>query len=255
MLPTERALLLKVNQSRAHESVDCVTRMNSGQPIGPEVDSSPAQRPERTMLRGRLASVVPLHPAAHEQTLYEGTDGPEREKLWLYMGAGPFANRASFRVYLDALAASDDPLSFAIIDNASGRAAGHASYLRITPEHRVIEVGHIFYTTWLARSAAATEAMYLMAKHVFEDLNYRRYEWKCNALNATSRRAALRLGFSFEGIFRQHMIQKGRSRDTAWFAMLDHEWPARKAGFEAWLRPENFDERGRQRAALCAMKS
>ena len=205
-------------------------------------------------MRGRLATVAPLDPAAHEQTLFEGTHGPDREKLWLYMGAGPFTDRAAFRVYLDKLAASDDPLSFTISDNSSGRAVGHASYMRMAPEHRVIEVGNIFYTTSLARSAAATEAMYLMARHIFEDLNYRRYEWKCNALNAPSRRAALRLGFSFEGIFRQHMIQKGRNRDTAWFAMLDHEWPARKARFEAWLRPENFDESGRQRAQLSAMK-
>jgi RimJ/RimL family protein N-acetyltransferase len=234
--------------------VDSVTDAKSGLPIGPEVDALPAQRPRPLTLRGRLTTVVPLDPAAHEQSLYEGTHGPDRAKLWLYMAAGPFADRAAFRAYLDNLTASDDALSVVIIDNASGRAAGHASYMRMAPEHRVIEVGNIFYTTALARSAAATEAMYLMARHIFEDLNYRRYEWKCNALNAPSRRAALRLGFSFEGIFRQHMLQKGRNRDTAWFAMLDHEWPARKARFEAWLRPENFDESGRQRAPLSAMK-
>ena len=234
---------------------DSVTHPAAGLPIGAEVDASAAQRPKRATLRGRLATVVPLNPAAHAEALYEGTHGPDREKLWLYMGAGPFSDRASFRAYLDKLAVSDDPLSFTIIANADGRAAGHASYMRMAPEHRVIEVGNIFYTASLARSAAATEAMYLMAKHIFEDLNYRRYEWKCNALNEPSRRAALRLGFSFEGIFRQHMIQKGRNRDTAWFAMLDHEWPARKTRFEAWLRPENFDESGKQRAALSAMKS
>lgn len=234
--------------------IDSVTDAKSGQPIGLEVDSSAAKRPERATLRGRLATIVPLDPAAHEEALYQGTHGPDREKLWLYMSAEPFADRASFRAYLDKLAASDDPLSFTILDNTSGRAAGHASYLRMAPEHRVIEVGNIFYTTSLARSAAATDAMYLMAKHIFEDLNYRRYEWKCNALNEPSRRAALRLGFSFEGIFRQHMIQRGRNRDTAWFAMLDHEWPARKARFEAWLRRENFDEGGRQRAPLSAVK-
>jgi RimJ/RimL family protein N-acetyltransferase len=144
------------------------------------------------------------------------------------MGAGPFADSAGFWAYLDRFAASDDPLSYTILDNASGRAVGHASYMRMVPEHRVIEVGNIFYTTMLARSAAATEAMYLMAKYIFENLNYRRYEWKCDALNEPSRRAARRLGFSFEGIFRQYMIQKQRNRDTAWFAMLDHEWPARK---------------------------
>jgi RimJ/RimL family protein N-acetyltransferase len=234
--------------------IDSVTHPTAGLPIGAEVDASAAQRPKRSSLRGRLVTVVPLDPVAHEEALYDGTHGPDREKLWLYMGAGPFNDRASFRAYLDKLAVSDDPLSFTIITNSDGRAAGHASYMRMTPEHRVIEVGNIFYTPSLARSAAATEAMYLMAKHVFEDLNYRRYEWKCNALNEPSRRAALRLGFSFEGIFLQHTIQKGRNRDTAWFAMLDHEWPLRKAKFEAWLRPENFDESGKQRAAFSTMK-
>jgi RimJ/RimL family protein N-acetyltransferase len=127
---------------------------------------------------------------------------------------------------------------------------GYASYMRIEPAHRVIEVGSILFTSGLQRTYGATEAMYLMARHVFDDLGYRRYEWKCNALNAPSRRAAARLGFTFEGIFRQHMIVKGQNRDTAWFSMLDSEWAARKAAFERWLAPENFDETGRQRAAL-----
>ena len=232
------------------EHLEHVTHDRSGLPIGREVDASPAARPNRLTLRGRLASIVPLDPAAHAQTIYEGTHGPDRERVWLYMGAGPFADVAAFRAYLEKLAASDDPLSYAIIDNASGRAVGHASYMRMAPEHRVIEVGNIFYTTALMRTAAATEAMYLMAKYIFEDLKYRRYEWKCNALNEPSRRAALRLGFSFEGIFLQHMFQKGRNRDTAWFAMLDHEWPARKARFETWLRPDNFDANGRQHTPL-----
>jgi RimJ/RimL family protein N-acetyltransferase len=169
------------------------------------------------------------------------------------LAEGPFADCGSFRAYLEKRAASNNPLSFAIIENATGSAVGHASYMRITPEHRVIEVGNIFYTPALARSAGATEAMYLMAKYVFEELGYRRYEWKCNALNEPSRRAALRLGFSFEGIFRQHMIQKGRSRDTAWYAMIDEEWPARKARFERWLAPENFDAAGRQRTPLSSL--
>lgn len=234
-------------------SLDSVIHPNSGLPIGPEIDPSPAQRPGRTTLRGRLVAVAPLDPAAHAEALYAGTHGSDREKLWLYLGEGPFADRAAFRAYLEKRARSDDPLSFAIIDNATGKAAGHASYMRIAPEHRVIEVGNIFYTAALARSAAGTEAMYLMARHIFEDLGYRRYEWKCNALNAPSRRAAVRLGFSFEGIFRQHMIQKGRSRDTAWYAMLDRDWPWRKERFEQWLRPENFDAGGRQLMRLSAM--
>jgi RimJ/RimL family protein N-acetyltransferase len=229
---------------------DGVTDPQSGLPIGPQVDASPARLPTRTVLRGRLVTIAPIDPAEHEHALYEGTHGRGREALWLYLAEGPFPDRGSFRAYLEKRAKSDDPLSFAIIANATGRAAGHAAYMRITPEHRVIEVGNIFYTPMLARSAAATEAMYLMARHVFEDLGYRRYEWKCNALNEPSRRAALRLGFSFEGVFRRHMIQKGRNRDTAWYAMTDQEWPLRKASFQDWLSPANFDETGRQRARL-----
>jgi RimJ/RimL family protein N-acetyltransferase len=231
----------------------CVIHPASGMPVGPEVDASPAARPSRTVLRGRFVTMVPLDPSQHSDALYEGTHGPDPERLWFYLGEGPFVDRASFRAFLERRAISDDPLSFAIVMNTSGRAVGHAAYMRITPEHRVVEVGNIFYGHELARTAAGTEAMYLMARHAFEDLGYRRYEWKCNALNERSRQAALRLGFSFEGIFRQHMIQKGRSRDTAWFAMLDHEWPARKAAFEAWLSPDNFDTDGRQHTRLSAM--
>jgi RimJ/RimL family protein N-acetyltransferase len=225
----------------------------SGLPIGPETEPAPAIQPVHTTLRGRLVTLTAIDPVAHEEALYEGTHGAEREKLWLYLSDGPFSDRASFRAYLEKRAKSDDPLSFAIIHNATGTAVGHASYMRIMPEHRVIEVGNIFYAPMLVRSAAGTEAMYLMAKHVFEDLGYRRYEWKCNALNEPSRQAALRLGFSFEGIFRQHMIQKGHSRDTAWYSMLDCEWPLRKARFEKWLSPENFDAAGRQRSRLSCM--
>jgi RimJ/RimL family protein N-acetyltransferase len=229
---------------------DGVTDPQTGLSIGPQVDASPARLPRRTILRGRLVTIAPLDPAGHEEALYEGTHGQGRETLWLYLADGPFPDRSSFRAYLEKRAKSDDPLSFAIIANATGKAAGHAAYMRVTPEHRVIEVGNIFYTPVLARSAAATEAMYLMARHVFEELGYRRYEWKCNALNEPSRRAALRLGFSFEGVFHRHMIQKGRNRDTAWYAMTDQEWPLRKASFEDWLLPGNFDETGRQRTRL-----
>lgn len=222
----------------------------AGLPIGEEVDRASAKRPARTTMTGRYVSVVPLDPAAHAQTLYAGTHGADREALWLYMSEGPFADLAAFRDYLDKRARSDDPLSFSIIDNATKQAVGHASYMRITPEHRVIEVGNIFYTPSIARQRGATEAMYLMARHVFQELGYRRYEWKCNALNAPSRRAALRLGFSFEGIFLQHMIQKGRNRDTAWYSMLDGEWPSYQATYEQWLSPENFDHKGGQRRPL-----
>jgi RimJ/RimL family protein N-acetyltransferase len=216
----------------------------------PLVNATPAKRPERIVLRGRAVSIAPLDSEVHPQALYEGTHGGAREALWDYLFDGPFADPGAFAASLKQKAASQDPLFFAILDNQTGKALGHASYLRIEPGHRVIEVGNILYTPELQRTFGATEAMYLMARHVFEDLGYRRYEWKCNALNAPSRRAALRLGFSFEGIFRQHMIVKGRNRDTAWFSMLDWEWPARKAAFERWMDPGNFDAEGIQKSGL-----
>ena len=227
--------------------VDPVT----GLPIGPEVDATPARRPDRNMiLEGCTVRLVPIHPNAHAAALHAGSHGEGHEALWAYLFPAPFSDEAAFRAYVEKAAASDDPFMLAILDRASGRAIGHATYMRIEPAHRVIEVGNILYTPALQRSAAATEAMYLMARHAFEVLGYRRYEWKCNALNAPSRRAALRLGFSFEGLFRSHMIVKGRNRDTAWFAMTDDEWPARRRAFELWLDPANFDEAGRQRLSL-----
>jgi RimJ/RimL family protein N-acetyltransferase len=219
-----------------------------GLPIAPEVLASPAKLPQRKRLDGQFATVVPLDPASHAQALWEGIKGEENEGLWAYLPSGPFTERRDFDAYLMARATAEDSLSFAILDNVSARAAGLAALMRIEPGHRCIEVGNILYTPALQRTRAATEAMYLMARHVFEELGYRRYEWKCNALNEASRRAALRLGFSFEGVFRQHMIVKGRNRDTAWFSMLDCEWPVRKAGFERWLDASNFDAAGRQRS-------
>jgi RimJ/RimL family protein N-acetyltransferase len=226
----------------------------TGLPIGPRVaDPSPAQRPKRATLRGRHVTVTALDPIAHADSLYAATSGAENDRLWLYLFDGPFANRADFDAHLTRIAQSEDPLYYAILDAATGKAVGHATYLRIEPAHRCVEVGAILYAPALQRTAGATEAMYLMARHVFEDLGYRRYEWKCNALNAPSRRAALRLGFTYEGVFRQHMIVKGRNRDTAWFSMLDSEWPARKAAFEQWLDPANFDADGRQIISLSAL--
>jgi RimJ/RimL family protein N-acetyltransferase len=204
-------------------------------------------------LQGRLVTLTPLDPVAHGEALYEATHGEAADQLWLYLFEGPFPDRAAFDLHLQRVAASEDPLFFAILDRASATAVGYAAYMRIEPAHRVIEVGSILYTPRLQRTPLATEAMYLMARHVFEDLGYRRYEWKCNALNAPSRKAALRFGFTFEGIFRQHMIVKGRNRDTAWFSMLDTEWPARKASFERWLDPSNFASDGRQKMELSAL--
>ncbi len=219
-------------------------------PIGSRVDTTSARRPVRTALRGRLVTLAPLDPPAHGYSLYEETRGETGDQLWQYLFEGPFSDRAAFDIHLKRIAASEDPLFFAIVDSASGKAVGYAAYMRIEPVHRVIEVGSILFTPRLQQTPHATEAMYLMARHVFEDLGYRRYEWKCNALNAPSRRAALRFGFSFEGIFRQHMIVKGRNRDTAWFSILDSEWPLRKANFERWLDPANFAQDGRQKVAL-----
>jgi RimJ/RimL family protein N-acetyltransferase len=168
--------------------------------------------------------------------------------IWTYLPYGPYSDVAELRSALEEEAASDDPRFYAV--EVEGRALGIVSYLRITPEHRVIEIGHIWFGTPLQRTAAATEAIYLLARHVFDDLGWRRLEWKTNAENAPSRRAAERFGFTFEGVFRKHQIVKGRNRDTAWFSIVDDEWPAIRAGFEAWLAPSNFDADGCQLRTL-----
>jgi RimJ/RimL family protein N-acetyltransferase len=221
--------------------------------VGIAVDPSPAPRPQPTVLPGRVVTLRPFDRAVQAEALYQATHGPEKEAQWRYMSEGPFASRADFDLAFDRNANSTDPLFFAIVDNATGVPVGQASYLRMEPRHRVIEVGNIIFTPALQRSSGATEAMYLMARHVFDNLGYRRYEWKCNALNQPSRRAALRLGFVFEGVFRQHMIIKGRNRDSAWFSMLNSEWPSRRANFERWLAPSNFDPAGGQVLSLSSM--
>jgi RimJ/RimL family protein N-acetyltransferase len=198
--------------------------------------------PSRVAMNGQYVDLVPLTPD-HTQDLWDGSRDPA---LWDYLFDGPYDNYADFAASIAKKSQGNDPVFFAILDRTTGKALGCASYMRIEPAHRCIEVGSILYTTALQRTVAATEAMYLMAKYVFEDLGYRRYEWKCNALNEPSKRAALRLGFSYEGLFRQHMIVKGKNRDTTWFAMLDTEWPSRKAAFEQWLAPANFDATGKQ---------
>jgi len=206
--------------------------------------------PQRTTFAGRYVQLVPLDPAAHAEALYDAAHGPGHEALWRYLFDGPYPTIEAFRAALEKKASTADPLFFAILDGPNGQAVGYASFMRIEPAHRCIEVGSILYTPRLQRTVGATEAMYLMARYVFEDLGYRRYEWKCDSRNEPSRRAALRLGFTFEGIFRQHMIVKGQNRDTAWYSMLDTEWPERKARFERWLAPSNFDEHGRQLTPL-----
>ncbi len=222
-------------------------------PIGEPVDTRPAKRPERVALTGRAVTLVPLNAEAHADALFEGANGGDKDPLWSYLFDGPYTDRAAFHANIEAKSRSEDPLFFALVDNASGLAVGYQTFLRIEPQHRVIEVGNILYTPAVQRTIGATEAQYLFARYVFDELGYRRYEWKCNDLNAPSKRAALRLGFTFEGVFRQHMIVKGRNRDTAWFSMLDNEWPARRAAFEQWLSPDNFDAASRQRVSLSAL--
>jgi RimJ/RimL family protein N-acetyltransferase len=225
---------------------DCVSDPRTGQPIGVPVDTAPAQRPGPVVLQGRFGRVEKLE-ARHAADLWGSAKSDDT--LWTYMGYGPFADAAAFMAWVAERAALTDPYAYAIIDN-NERAVGIATLMEIRPEMRVIEVGHIVYTPALQRTPLATEAQYLLAKYVFETLGYRRYEWKCNALNGPSRRAAERFGFIHEGVFRQHLIVKGRNRDTAWFAMVDSSWPRRKLGFERWLAPENFDADGRQKKQL-----
>lgn len=218
-------------------------------------ESYAARYPERRTFDGRAVRLEPLNPVVHGDALYKGTHGENRDALWKYLFEGPFPDRSAFDLYLNRAATSEDPLFFAIVNKASGLAAGWAAYLRFEPLHRVIEVGHILYTPDLQRTVGATEAMFLMARYVFEDLGCRRYEWKCNSQNEPSLRAARRFGFTFEGIFRQHMIVRGLNRDTAWFSMLDSEWPRVKANFERWLAPENFDADGQQKMPLSGLHS
>ena len=224
----------------------------TGNPVGPPVDATPAKRPGDVVLEGRFGRIEKLDAARHGTSLWEAVRSDDR--LWSYLGYGPFGDEASFMTWLVERPKLDDPFSYAIVDRSAG-AVGIATLMEIRPPMRVIEVGNILYGTPLQRTPLATEAQYLLARYVFETLGYRRYEWKCNALNAPSRRAAARFGFSYEGYFRSHMIVKARNRDTTWFSMLGTEWPARKQAFERWLAVDNFDPQGRQRMSLAALNA
>jgi RimJ/RimL family protein N-acetyltransferase len=222
------------------------------QPLGPRVSTGSALRPDAVVLEGQFGRLERLDPDRHGGDLWQATAG--HEGLWTYLPYGPFTDAETLIRWLAERASPADPFAYAVV-NRAGRAVGILALRDIRPEMRVIEVGHVVYSPQLQGSPLGTEAHYLLARYVFETLSYRRYEWRCNTLNAASGRAAQRLGFTFEGIFRQHMIVKGRSRDTAWYAMLEHEWPRRKLAFERWLAAENFDAYGRQRARLSDLSS
>ncbi len=222
-------------------------------PIGPVVDATPSVRPGPVSLEGGHVRIEKLDPARHGAALWDAVKGDD--SLWDYMAYGPFAGEAAFMRWLEERAELLDPFSYAVVAADTGLAVGIVTLMEIRPAARVIEIGNIVYAPRLQRTPAATEVQYLMARYVFDDLGYRRYEWKCNALNEPSKRAALRLGFSYEGTFRQHMIVKGRNRDTAWFAMIDADWPAIRRAFERWLDPANFTADGKQKTGLAGFRT
>lgn len=225
-----------------------------GQPVGyPLPDWRSRERPSAAMMDGRHCSLVALDTAAHSAELFSAFATSRDGSLWTYLPVGPFDSHDDLKEWIVTISAREDPVYYAVIDKQSGAAVGIASFMRIRPEQGTIEVGGIVFSPLLQRTAMATEAMFLMMRHAFEDLGYRRYEWKCDALNGPSRRAAERLGFRYEGTFRNAMVYKGRNRDTAWYAIVDEDWPALRRAFTQWLAPENFASDGRQRQSLAAL--
>ena len=211
-----------------------------------------ARPPRRALLEGESVLLEPLDASAHGDDLFAAAQGAD--ETWHYLPYGPFGSRAEFGVWLGEHAATADPLAFAIVDREAGVARGIATLMSIVPEHGVIEIGHIWLSPSLQRTRQATDAIYVLARYSFDELGNRRLEWKCDAANEPSRRAAERYGFVFEGVFRQHRMIKGRNRDTAWYSITDGEWPRVRAGFEAWLSPDNFDADGRQRNSLAHLR-
>jgi RimJ/RimL family protein N-acetyltransferase len=232
------------------------TASPGGDPRRPLPDWQPAGTPSQDLvLRGAYVDLVPVDPVAHVGDLYASGHDPDGDPhLWDFLPYGPFAEEAQEQRFLEEAARSTDPLFRVVIDRATGRAVGFLSLLTIVPVHGSVEIGHVCFGPELQRTPGATEAFHLLARHAFDDLGYRRLVWKCDAANARSRRAAERLGYTFEGTFRQHKVIKGRNRDSAWFSIIDGEWPAVRAALEAWLAPENFDAEGRQRAGLAALR-
>jgi RimJ/RimL family protein N-acetyltransferase len=226
----------------------------ASQPIGAVVPGwTPRPPPPRTAIYGRFCRVEPIDAARHGPALFAANRHDPEGLNWTYLVQEPFADYPSYRAWLERVAAGEDPLFHAIVDQQSGGAVGVAAYMRIDRPNGVIEVGNINYSPLLQKRPAATEAMFLMMRRAFAELGYRRYEWKCDALNAASRAAALRLGFRYEGLFRQATVYKGRNRDTAWFSIIDSEWPALQRAYAAWLAPGNFDDAGRQRIGLASI--
>lgn len=211
---------------------------------------TPRPKPERKTLEGRYARLEPLDAEKHGDELFAASTVKDADQRFTWLFQYPPATRAEFEPWLQKSAKSEEDLYFVVIDKASGKVAGRQSLMRIDPEHGVIEIGNVYWGPLISRKPAATEAQFLFMKYVFDELGYRRYEWKCNDDNAPSKRAAERFGFRHEGTFRQHLVVKGKNRDTAWFSILDHEWPALKQAYLAWLAPENFDEAGQQKRKL-----
>jgi RimJ/RimL family protein N-acetyltransferase len=211
---------------------------------------APRARPPRETMEGRLVRLEPLDAARHGDDLYAASTVSDAEQRFAGLSDYPPKTRAEYGDWLAKAAASDDPLHFAVIDKRTGKVGGRQTFMRIDQKNGVIEIGNIYWGPLISRTPVTTEALYLFARRVFDDLGYRRFEWKCNNTNAASKRAAERFGFTYEGLFRQHMIIKGLNRDTAWFSMLDSEWPANRKAFEGWLDPSNFDSEERQKRRL-----
>lgn len=226
------------------------------QPTGPALPGwAPRPYPDPVPLQGRFVRLEKLDVTQHADALLDAYAADPEGRLWTYLFAEKPTDRAAFHNWVAKTSSTEDPLVYAIVDQASGRAVGVESFMRIDRANGVIEIGGINFSRQLQHTSGATEAIFLLMRRAFDELGYRRFEWKCDSLNAPSRRAALRLGFQFEGIFRQHVIYKGRSRDTAWYAIIDSDWPAIKAAFVAWLQPDNFDASGVQRHSLARLRA
>jgi RimJ/RimL family protein N-acetyltransferase len=254
-LATQAAIILVMFRRYGAEKTMSERLNHYGQPVGPALPGwiarpLPSDARHIVPMAGRYARVEKLDADRHAAELFAAYGDTPDDRDWTYLPVERPATQAAFTAHTREIQTTRDPLHYAIIDLATGTAVGSSAYLRIDPANGAIEVGHVRYSRRLMRTRAGTDAMYLLMRRAFDELGYRRYEWKCDALNAASRRAAERYGFTFEGIFRQAIVVKGRSRDTAWFSVLDNEWPRIRDAFEAWLAPDNFDAAGMQTRTL-----